>query len=52
VNTNLSALTALSSAEMESVNGGDSALWREFWDGVLQDLRDFKQGCLDGFWNP
>jgi hypothetical protein len=44
--TNLSALTTLSHDEMCGVNGG-SAFWNDFWDGVLDDLIDFRIGFGD-----
>ncbi|HET6764585.1 MAG TPA: hypothetical protein VFH27_12965 [Longimicrobiaceae bacterium] len=41
-------LTSLTQSEMETVNGGSSAFWNDFWDGVLVDLQDMANGFHDG----
>ncbi|HET6231954.1 MAG TPA: hypothetical protein VFE05_17915 [Longimicrobiaceae bacterium] len=40
-------VTSLTQDEMESVNGGSSPFWNDFWDGVLKDLQDMADGFHD-----
>jgi hypothetical protein len=47
MDSNNFGLTSLSIEEMQAVDGGDSAFWNDFWDGVLVDLQDFSAGWHD-----